>query len=150
MASVTHGMHNTRTYVIWRAMKARCTNPNVDSFVRYGGSGVTVCAAWLASFQAFLGDMGEAPAGMSIDRFPNKTGNYEPGNCRWATWRQQNGNRVDNLVLELNGRSQCAVAWAREMGYEKSLIVERVRRGWSAERAILTPPRDNRAPRRCA
>lgn len=150
MANITHGMRNTRTYVIWRGMKARCTNPKVASYPTYGGRGVTVCGEWFASFESFLHDMGQAPAGLSLDRFPNKDGNYEPGNCRWATWREQNGNRTDNLVLEFDGRSQCAVAWAREMGYEKSLVVQRVRRGWSAERAITTPPRDNYAPRRAS
>lgn len=82
------------TYYSWMAMKQRCLNPNHAEYSRYGAKGVTVCDRWKDSFETFLADMGERPAGKTIDRFPNKTGNYEPGNCRWATPEEQSQNRT--------------------------------------------------------
>jgi hypothetical protein len=73
-------------------MHQRCNNPNNHAFDRYGGRGITVCDRW-RSFENFLADMGERPPGMSIDRWPDNDGNYEPGNCRWATSREQRLNQ---------------------------------------------------------
>jgi hypothetical protein len=83
------------TWRSWSAMIDRCFNPNNHEYRRYGGSGITVCASWLGpqGFISFLADMGERPAGTSIDRFPNNAGHYAPGNCRWATPHEQNVNR---------------------------------------------------------
>jgi len=91
----THGHTaggRTPTYLSWMAMKARCLNPNHMHYDRYGGSGITICDRWLNSYPAFLEDMGERPEGLSIDRYPDPYGDYEPENCRWATAKEQAAN----------------------------------------------------------
>lgn len=88
----SHGLSKTPTYFIWKSMKARCYRQTDKDFHHYGGQGVKVCDAWRKSFMAFYLDMGEAPEGLTLDRI-NPFGDYEPGNCRWATWSEQNLNK---------------------------------------------------------
>lgn len=96
--------HYRAEYVTWNAMKNRCTCPNNQSYVHYGGRGITVCARWLRSFQHFLEDMGPRPAGTSIDRI-DVNGNYERKNCRWATREVQARNKRPRLThLATEGR----------------------------------------------
>lgn len=83
----------TPEYRSWSAAKTRCFNPNADNYEHYGGRGITMCADWRDSFETFLADMGPRPAGTSLDRYPDNAGDYEPGNCRWATARQQRANQ---------------------------------------------------------
>jgi hypothetical protein len=73
-------------------MVKRCSNPRSWAWKYYGGRGIDVCARWRQSFADFLADMGERPAGLTLDR-KNNDGNYEPKNCRWATRAEQSQNR---------------------------------------------------------
>lgn len=93
IVSTKHGMCGTPIYRSWSAMKQRCFNPKNSKYSYYGGAGITVCERWL-NFQNFLDDMGASwKPGLTLDRFPNGKGNYEPGNVRWATKREQSLNR---------------------------------------------------------
>jgi hypothetical protein len=130
----THGMSKSRTYSCWASMKARCENPRVRHYRRYGGRGIKVCSRWSLSFEAFLEDMGEMPKGLSLDRI-NNDGHYEPANCRWATPKEQGRNRSDTPRLTHNGETLSLSEWAERLGlpyYQAHRIVRSGRSLWEA------------------
>lgn len=93
VSTYKHGWSNTPTYWSWSGMLSRCRDPRNASYRRYGARGITVCERW-HDFLNFLADMGPRPEGKTLDRI-NGDGNYEPGNCRWATKAEQSANRSD-------------------------------------------------------
>lgn len=121
--NTVHSMVESPEYNSWRGAKERCTNQNHIEYHIYGGRGVTMCERWLNSFAAFLEDMGRKPSPKhSIDRFPNNSGNYEPGNCRWATSKEQAENRRITLRVELHGTSITIKEFSERTGIPYSTV----------------------------
>lgn len=118
-------------YYTWLAMMARCKNPKTKHYRLYGGRGIKVCNRWL-TFENFLLDIGLRPSNKhSIDRYPNKDGNYQPGNVRWATIHEQNRNTSRNVFIEFDGRCQILEEWATELNRCPSAISRRLKSGQS-------------------
>jgi hypothetical protein len=141
-AHSTHGMKYTPEYQAWRAMINRCYRPEDISFHNYGGRGIQVAAAWLESFEQFFTHVGPRPTPQhSLDRYPDKDGNYEPGNVRWATLVEQQNNMRTNHLLTYQGKTQTIAQWARELGINHLTLRGRIQNGWSVERALTTPVR---------
>jgi len=140
--NITHGAkrggHSTPEYSSWLSMKARCTNVYDPEFHNYGGRGISICENWLASFKAFLSDMGPRPNDSTLDRI-DVNGNYEPGNCRWATITTQTRNMRSNRRMEFNGETLCLSEWAERYGLRSDCISARLKRGWSIAKALETP-----------
>lgn len=136
--NITHGMSNTPTWKSWRAMRDRCTREAHTKYANYGGRGITICARW-DSFELFLADMGPRPLGMTLDRHPNKDGNYEPGNVRWATDKDQNRNKRTTRMVPFHGHLMPLSQAVELAGLNLKTIKGRLRNGWSAERALSEP-----------
>jgi hypothetical protein len=135
-----HGHHQvgrrTKTYQVWDAMVQRCTNEKNEKHYMYGGRGITVCERWL-KFENFLADMGERPSpGHSIDR-KNNGGHYEPGNCRWATRKEQQRNMRSNHLVEYSGRLMSVAEAAEIAGVKGNKLYPLLNhRGMTIEQAI--------------
>jgi hypothetical protein len=128
-------------YDVWAAMKKRCCTPSSDSYVDYGARGITVCARWRKSFDAFLADIGPRPSPRhSLERKRNGEG-YHPDNCKWATASEQQRNTRANHILRLDGRAQCVTAWAEEFGLNSRVVFQRLDYGWPPIAALTTPVR---------
>ena len=139
VVGVKHGYFGTRIYRIWAGLNSRCLNPTHKDYPNYGGRGITVCARW-RSFENFHADMAGSYADhLSIERI-NVHGNYEPGNCRWATPREQARNRRSTKLIEWRGRAMTIAGWADETGIPFTTIRSRLRKGWAVERALSEEP----------
>jgi hypothetical protein len=129
------------TKLSWNAMKDRCYWPGHPKYENYGGRGIVVCEQWLGKqgYKNFVADLGERPAGKTLDRYPDINGNYEPGNCRWATPVEQSRGRR-NVGAVAFGRKQCIRAWAEEYGLTTAAVKGRMFRGMTLEQALLHRP----------
>lgn len=130
--NIRHGHTSWRTqssptFNSWAHMIQRCTNPKNRGFKNYGGRGITVCDRWLESFENFLSDMGEKPKGKSLDR-KNNNGNYEPGNCRWATPKEQGNNTRRNVYFEYQGQRKTLSQWARFFKIDSEILRRRLKK----------------------
>lgn len=123
-------------YQVWNGVLQRCTNPSQIRYRNYGGRGIKVCERWLLSFDAFCADMGPRPSpDHSIERKDN-SGNYEPGNCVWATPIEQQRNKTASRWLEYGGERLTIAEWAERTGISYTALRQRLNAGWSAERAL--------------
>ena len=136
-------MSKTRIHSIWWGMVQRCTNENITHYERYGARGILVCQRWL-TFENFVEDMGIPADDMTIDRIDND-GNYEPGNCRWVSHRDNQRNKSTNRYLTVDGVRRCVMEWSEVTGIHHATISYRLHSGWSERDAIYTQPRSKRA-----
>lgn len=138
----THGESKTRLFYIWSSMKERCNNPNNKRYNDYGGRGITISPEWqkYEDFRDWAYSSGYDES-LTLDRV-DVNGNYEPNNCRWATMKEQQRNRRNNVYITLGGEEKLLVEWCEIYGLPYDRIRERIRRrGWSVERAFNTPIR---------
>jgi len=137
-----HGCSKSKEYKKWSSMISRCVNQRNPKFFIYGGRGINVCERW-KDFRNFFDDMGPCPAGMTLERMDNNLG-YCPENCQWETRKHQQRNTRRNHVLTVRGETGCLSELCEKFniptgatGY--GLVLNRLRRGWSPERAFFEP-----------
>lgn len=131
---VRHGMRGTREYASWIAAKRRCHQPDDKDYQRYGARGIQMCAEWRASFEAFHAYMGNRPKGMTLER-QDTNGNYEPGNCVWATPLTQARNRRTSIHVNWRGELQPLAVIAADLGITHGAAYMRLKKGTLSETA---------------
>jgi hypothetical protein len=134
-------------------MLKRCFNPNCKAFKKYGDVGITVCDEWLGengfeNFKNWALKNGYTDA-LTLDRYPNQNGNYEPNNCRWATAKEQTNNTRKNVRIQYNGEEHTLAEWARIKGMSYTTFMNRYYRGWDFERIMETPKGNYREVKIC-
>lgn len=142
MNGLTHGGTlggvSSPEHYSWRGMRTRCQNPRASNWRLYGGRGIQVCERW-DSFAAFLEDMGPKPTPQhSIERL-DRNGDYKPGNCIWATAKQQARNTSRNRRITFRGETRTVPEWAERTGLPYSILKKRFGLGWSVEKALTRP-----------
>jgi len=137
----THGMTHTKEYQTWAHIKRRCYVKKDKSYPRYGGSGIKMHSSWFNSFETFFKDVGPAPLGdnISIDRYPDKNGNYEPTNVRWADVYQQANNKNYNILVVIDGVEKTLKQWCNYYDTKYHTVWARISNGWDAVDAIIKP-----------
>lgn len=135
-----HGGFSKPEYNVWCSMKKRCLNPKHKAYKDYGGRGITVCAAWVNSFEQFIKDMGRRPSALySVER-NDVNGNYEPNNCRWATKTEQSRNQRNNVMVTYNGETKCMGEWAEIVGISWQALHHRIFIAkWPLDEAFTRP-----------
>lgn len=140
----THGMFGSRLYKIWSGMVCRCENAKHPYYNRYGGRGIHICDEWRSNNSAFFDwalNNGYRD-GLAIDRIDND-GDYEPGNCRFVSARQQQLNRSSNKVVSVGGLNLPITEMCEVLNMSYPTVAGRIKRGWSVLDAITTPPKRN-------
>jgi len=139
-----HGMSQSKEFMIWASMRARCNNKNSQNYKFYGARGIKVCGRWDKSFKAFYEDMGSKPDGHSINRV-NNDGNYEPSNCEWSTAKNQMNNMQGNHNITFKGITKTLTEWSEKFGLKSPTVRRRLKKGWSVANALTMPLRPGRA-----
>ena len=137
----THGMCRTRIYRIWQAMIKRCCSPGYERYSEYGGRGISVCDEWRNDFLSFYNwsmENGYSDE-LTIDRI-EVNGNYEPENCRWATYKEQGNNTRRNHYITFDGETHTMCEWAKIKGMKYQTLAARINiYHWDIEKALNTP-----------
>lgn len=132
----------TRLYNIWNGMIGRCTRESYPSYKNYGGKGIRVCEEWINSFDAFREwalSHGYAD-NLTIDRIDSKA-DYSPDNCKWSSMKEQQNNKMNNHLVTFEGVTKTVAQWAEVLGIKQHTLYTRLKRNWSAEKALTTPAR---------
>jgi hypothetical protein len=136
-------MSRSSTYTSWAEMLRRCRNPHNDAD-RLLYACVSVHPSWDprqgGSFEQFLSDVGERPAGTSLDRYPDCHGNYEPGNVRWGTPSEQANNKRNSRHISYNNETLTVAQWGKRLGIGYSTLLYRLNSGWSVEQIMQLRP----------
>lgn len=122
-----HGMTDGPTYRSWKAMKARCLLKTHLAYHRYGGAGIDIYQPWM-DFLNFLSDMGERPAGYTLERKDGSLG-YSPSNCCWATRKQQGRNKKSSVFVTIGNETKCLSEWSEITGIGVTTLHYRYRHG---------------------
>ena len=127
----------SRLYITWMNMKQRCLNKNCKGYHFYGERGITVCDEWLkfSEFEKWALSSGYNDT-LTIERI-DVNGNYEPNNCRWATWEEQHNNKRDNHFLEVNGVVKTIQQWSKQTGINHKTIIHRINLGWNSNEILI-------------
>lgn len=137
----SHGMSHDLLYGIWKSMIRRCTIPQCNNYPDYGGRGISVCSEWFMDIHAFISYVSSLSffgmSGRTLDRI-NNDGNYEPGNVRWATAKEQARNTRRNRILTFNGATKSVVSWSEELEIPVGRLYYRLFSGWTVERTLTT------------
>ena len=144
LTSKTHGMSKQPEYRAWKAMLSRASVrhscPNERNKKHYRDKGITVFAEWVDDFEKFYAHIGPMPEGKNtLDRIDGARG-YEPGNVKWASWREQAQNTSRNKLVTIDGVTLCVTEWARRLNIGLSTVKYRVRHGRSIEDALTVKP----------
>lgn len=144
-----HGMSRTRLWTIWCGMKSRCYYPKNIAYKDYGGRGIRVCDEWLHDFVSFLNwSMKNGYAeNLTIDRI-DCNGNYDPSNCKWSTYEEQENNRRDTVFLSISGINLPVSEWARKVGISAATLRWRMKNGWRENEILMRPNLNNKNIRR--
>lgn len=131
----THGMSGTNSYRLWSNMMRRCRDEGNAAYANYGGRGIKVCDRWL-EFENFFSDMGDRPKDRSLERRDNDLG-YSPGNCYWATRKQQMNNTRANVILTIGDTSKTMTQWCEEFLIPVHRVIARRKMGWKDDELFL-------------
>lgn len=133
----THGLSKTRIYQIWADMKDRCNNNKNQFYKNYGGRGIKVCDEWTTDFMNFYNWAMENgyKEELTIDRI-NVDGNYEPNNCRWATWKLQANNKRTSRKITIYGKTKTAYEFEKQYGISAHVLIDRYDKGYRDDKLI--------------
>lgn len=135
---IRDGRQKHPLYQTWRGMLKRCKCPTATGFHNYGGRGIKVCERW-HDFWAFVNDVGPKPYSHSQLERKDNNGSYTPSNVHWASSNEQTRNTRYNLHLTVGAETKTMADWAKDKKIPKSTLFNRLKRGWSPERAITSP-----------